>query len=263
MKRYLIQTITFLVLLIAVFFIWKTWTDTWPTALPDDTGQKILAIQGQYGDSFGALNALFTGFAFAGVAFTIFLQLSDARVREMESTKEKFEAHFFRLNDSFRSVVNAMVVQRQSSTYTNQGVSQVVMSAVGKDVFTTYVQKMNSIHITGPQAGGTNVERLIKRYNLLYDAAQDDLGPYFRMLYHIIRHVHNSKIIDKKAFTDIVRAEMSSSELCLLAVNCLTEQGLKFKPLVEQYHLLKHMPHGVTAILRSDIEPFYEKSAFV
>jgi G3E family GTPase len=40
-----------------------------------------MATRGQFGDLFGAVNAFFTGLAFAGVIFTIFLQR-----RELETT---------------------------------------------------------------------------------------------------------------------------------------------------------------------------------
>src|SRR5215217_8311120 len=43
--------------------------------------QEGMATRGQFGDLFGAVNAFFTGLAFAGVIFTIFLQR-----RELEMT---------------------------------------------------------------------------------------------------------------------------------------------------------------------------------
>ena len=45
-----------------------------------------MQLQGQFGDKFGAINALFSGLAFAGIIFTVLLQ-----TREINDTKEAFQ----------------------------------------------------------------------------------------------------------------------------------------------------------------------------
>src|SRR5687768_11808438 len=49
--------------------------------------------RGQFGDSFGALNTLFSGFAFAGIIFTIILQKRELALqrRELEYTRKELE----------------------------------------------------------------------------------------------------------------------------------------------------------------------------
>lgn len=52
---------------------------------------KDLSEAGQYGDSFGRVNALFSGLAFAGVVFAIILQTIELRYQreELEDTREE------------------------------------------------------------------------------------------------------------------------------------------------------------------------------
>lgn len=92
---------------VLVLLTWIVWPDLAEYAFPV---MRELAVEqrGQFGDSFGALNALFTGLAFVGVALTFYLQVVDRREREAQRTEEDFEARFFRLNDSLREVVAGM-----------------------------------------------------------------------------------------------------------------------------------------------------------
>ena len=43
-----------------------------------------IGIRGQFGDSFGAINALFAGLAFAGVIFAIILQKKELELQRQE-----------------------------------------------------------------------------------------------------------------------------------------------------------------------------------
>jgi hypothetical protein len=56
-------------------------------------------------------------------------------------------------------------------------------------------------------------------YEDIYKNYSDDLGGYFRVLYNIIKYVHTSDQNDKKLYTNIVRAQLSDSELILLKAN--------------------------------------------
>jgi hypothetical protein len=59
--------------------------------------EKASALRGQFGDQFGAVNALFSGFAFAGIIFTILLQRSDLAETRASMSQERFDGTFFQL----------------------------------------------------------------------------------------------------------------------------------------------------------------------
>ncbi len=239
MKKENVRVLAFLVFAV-VALVWIVWPYVSEYFFPLTRALEI-GERGQFGDSFGSLNALFTGFAFAGVALTLYLQLVDRREREMERLNEKrakyeadFEGRFFRLNDSLREVVTSMELPNKNGR-----------ECTGKDVFAHYVTEVHGVSLSeviDGRYGGAGIKSLISKYPEVFKARQDDLAPYFRMLYHIIRYVDRADIPNKTDFTDLVRAELSPSELKLLALNCITEHGEKFKGLVERYHLLKHLP---------------------
>ena len=106
-----------------------------------------------------------------------------------------------------------------------------------------------------------NFDVILDTYLRFYNKNQSDLGHYFRNLYHIIKLVKYSDIVDKLKYTNLVRAQLSSYELLLLFYNCLSTNGKeKFKPLIEEFHLLKNMPKK-ELIYPQDIEQ-YSNSAY-
>ncbi|WP_165667228.1 putative phage abortive infection protein [Metapseudomonas otitidis] len=91
-------------ILAVVFFVWWVgwqWIDK--NIIFEDNAETFEA-RGQFGDKFGAINALFAGFAFAGIIFTILLQSREIRqTKKMleeqlkESNRQRFDGTFFQL----------------------------------------------------------------------------------------------------------------------------------------------------------------------
>ena len=51
--------------------------------------------------------------------------------------------------------------------------------------------------------------------------------------------------MDQKFYTDLLRAQLSSTELGLLFYHGLSDQGAEFKDLIEKYALFEHIPSEV------------------
>lgn len=77
-KREIKKYRNLLFLLIAVFIFWLV------AELIPYYRFKDWAVRGQYGDSFGAINSLFSGLAFAGIIYTIILQQKELRLQRKE-----------------------------------------------------------------------------------------------------------------------------------------------------------------------------------
>lgn len=76
---------------VGVFGFWGIWLGVVLLLFRgDDMATMDVATMGQFGDLFGGINALFTGLAFAGVVYTIFLQRHDLRTQneELRATRE-------------------------------------------------------------------------------------------------------------------------------------------------------------------------------
>lgn len=91
-------------------------------------------------------------------------------------------------------------------------------------------------------------EELVKLYNYWFTIHNSDLGHFFRHLYHIVKFVDknpfftsvidNPNFLQKADYIKILRAQLSNSEIVLLALNGLTKQGERFKKYINEYELL-------------------------
>jgi hypothetical protein len=69
--------------------------------------------RGQFGDAFGAINALFTGLAFAGVAYSLYMQQQENKKRDKEFAEQREHAtkeyrELVRSNDVLAGELKAM-----------------------------------------------------------------------------------------------------------------------------------------------------------
>jgi len=247
-----------------IFLVWLGWQWLLPLMWKIGLGDSgRLSDRGQFGDSYGGLNALFTGLAFAGVACTIYLQLKDNRVREAErhvqeterALREKdriidrFEGRFFKLADVLRSHIQSFLLDDDTSN-----------DRAGKRALALLVDMQAPYRFDFD----STIAAALKRYEKTYGKYQNMLGPYFRILYRIIKYTDESSVDDKEAYTGIIRAELGNAELWLIALNCLTENGANFKPLVIKYHLLKHFSKRGPSWdeVEAEIRRAYPESAF-
>lgn len=208
-----------------------------------------------FGDAFQALSALFSGFAFVGLIYTALLQKSELSLqredlnltrKELEGQrialnaqsetlkKQNFEDTFFQLLGIQNQIVNSIDIFSARSSHTIRG----------RDCFRIFYDRLRTSYAAAITAGSGG-QRIPTAYIAFYSNNQAEVGHYFRNLYTLIKFVHQSDVQDKKFYTNIVRAQLSSYELLLLFYNCLSPLGAdQFKPLVERYSLLAQMPTG-------------------
>lgn len=248
-----------------------------------------LEERGTLGDMFGTINALFSGLAFAGIIFTILLQRKELgyQRKELQETRaefviqnktlkiQRFENTFFNLLELHNQIVNDIDYEKKLDA--NNPYSNETRTVKGRDVFQDRFNNFNK-RIKG------NVDTN-KLYLSFYEARKTDFGHYFRNLYRIFKMIHETEFVsatelnldlsipkDKEKlelcnyiqryrYTSIVRAQLSDYELLLLFYNCLSDNGIeKFKPLVEEYAVLKNLPQK--DIKQKPLLDKYEPSAY-
>lgn len=207
--------------------------------------------RGPAGDMFGAVNALFTGCAFAALIFTIRQQSQELSLQreelkltrgelagqraQMESQAstlklQQFENTFFQLVRTQGDIIAAILVNRGHGSM-----------ASGRFALQHVYEQLRDLEI--PNAGASGLGAIEAGYENLFAEYEAQLGHYFRHLYHVIKFIDLSAVEDKRRYTTFVRAQLSSVELQLLFYNCLSRFGSEnFKPLVEKYGLLKPLP---------------------
>lgn len=250
-------------------------------------------IRGTFGDQFGAVNALFSGLAFAGLIYTIILQRRDLELQrndlqlqreelvltrkeledqtaEFEKQNEtlriqRFENTFFNMLSQFQEVVNNMAIQYKRRNETHE--------AAGRDVFRTAFEQM-PVLVEIPNGDRTH-QSYIGMTNVIKGAGMEGycksdvptyFDHYFRLLYRILKFVKETPLVtnfeDEYQYTSMLRAILSRYELVWLYYNGLSEYGCeKLKPLIERYAMLKNLRED---LLVEDIDAgTYAASAYV
>ena len=200
--------------------------------------------RGTFGDMFGAANALFSGLAFAGVAYAILLQRTEVAIsreellssRAIQKEQERltqiqqdtlnrqmFEGTFFKLLELFVHLVEDLDIR----TPENRVIK-------GADVFEEILREITARE--GEEPPLTLYAELAARY-------KPDLGHYFRTLVNMLKFVDNAAIAesaDVRLYTNLIRAQITDPEATMLALHGLTLRGASLKPLLEDYALLKN-----------------------
>lgn len=217
--------------------------------------------QALFGDSFGAVNALISALAFAGVIITIYIQQKELRLqrKDLELQRkefsiqnetlrlQRFENTFFNMLSLQQQIVNDLYFAEKKG-----GGDKVVK---GREVF---VYLFVNLH-KDDDSGATSMKQKLqnkglKSYDNSYTPTYFD--HYFRHLYTIIKFVDNAEVLsdDKKyEYTSMVRATLSRYELIWLFYNGISSVGKeKFKPLIEKYSLLKNIREDLLALSKEN-----------
>jgi hypothetical protein len=124
----LIGIILFLVIVIVWYFSWQ-----YIDSNVYSSNNMVVSDEqerGVFGDKFGAINSLFSGLAFAGIIFTIFLQKRELRLQREELTetrnefiqqnqtlkKQRFENTFFQLVQLHNDIVDKLKIKAVDQT---------------------------------------------------------------------------------------------------------------------------------------------------
>ena len=226
--------------------------------------------RGQFGDMFGAANALFSGLAFAGLIITLILQRRELELqrqelaltrKEMEDQTvefekqnetlkiQRFENTFFNMLSQFQEVVSSLSAQ--------YGRGGEIRNALGREFFKVSFDSM-IVHVDLSSEEKTRIIYGGIRNAIKFKGLEGYMGAdvpsyldhYFRLLYRILKFVKDTSLItgfdDEYEYTSMLRAVLSRYELVWLYYNGLSDYGVeKLKPLIERYAMLKNLRYDL------------------
>ncbi|WP_211262905.1 putative phage abortive infection protein [Rubellimicrobium mesophilum] len=245
-----------------IFIIWAVWPFLLGFLFPWEDINP-----GTSGDMFGSLTALFSGLAFAGLISTLLMQSRELQLQrdELTQTREVFSVQRFEttlfgllrlLNDHVASIeVDSTGWVRPGASKEDSRVGRLALEVMAERLPTQFERQTERDNVTGrPKVVGQTqrtLEQIVDSYEKIYrERFEIALGPYFRLLYNIFRLIEEAKLSElepenraaKNEYGRIVRAQLSSSEVKLLMFNGASTYGVKFKPWIIKYSLLKHLP---------------------
>lgn len=203
-----------------------------------NTAESInMPVAGQIGDFVGGLAGTF--FTLVGVLL-LFETLALQRKELMESRKvfekQQFETTYFNLINLYQEVVKSLHFDFIDSF------SERIYN--GKDFFEQQRKRFYDDFVIQDLFGRNRKQAKIK-YVEFYTSTKEQTSHYFRTLYRIFRFISSSKFSEeeKMHYAKIVRAQLSESELFFIHYNAYTEYGAKFRKLINEFNILKHLPY--------------------
>lgn len=233
-------------------------------------------VTGTLGDTFGAVNALVSALAFAGLIVTIRQQHEDLRyqhealkrsIREMQSQteefdmqnhtlkKQQFENTFFELLRMQQTIVDDLTMRIEYAKDLLPNTEHLTLSCKGRAVFQELFTKRYEKVIVGSryelyplpaEIRSSGIEETMSRNDMMF------LNHYFRFVYRIIKFVDETPILrtteEKYKYIAFLRSTFSNYEVALLFYNCLSTIGReKFKSLAERYALFDNLDNKLLA----------------
>ena len=242
--------------------------------------------RGTFGDQFGAVNALFSGLAFAGLIYTIILQRRDLELQrndlklqreELALTRKEMEeqtAEFEKQNETlkiqrFESLFYNMLNLQQQIVdglrydyYDDEKVSTSIRGShsldrklvkrevVGRDVFRYLFMDVRIYADNRNLTGYRGYLRFCGLENYDGTLIPSYFDHYFRHLYKIVQFVDSQEFSfeEKYRYLSFMRGTLSRYELVWLYYNALHPDFYRFKQLIERYSLLKALRRDLLSI---------------
>lgn len=253
---------------------WVThwWASLYFVHVSDGDNNKAL-----FGDSFGAVNALISAFAFAGMIVAFILQRYELRLqrKELEAQRKEFEEQnntlrlqrfentFFNMMELQQQIVNDLNATINVKEWIEEDASDPSMGKIRKQVTQQYEYRGRSLFLHAFNQAEHDIETTTKgkyitvsgmrsvlqakglaEYDEYHTASYFD--HYFRHFYRILKFIkQNSDWLsydEQYKYTSMLRGTLSRYELVWLFYNGLTDNGYeKLKPLMEEYTMLKSL----------------------
>lgn len=223
--------------------------------------QGTVENRGFLGDSFGLVNAMFSGLALAGVILAIWLQSrelglqreelgltrdeltrqGDALMAQVETAaSQRFDSTFFQMVALHHQIVDGLSLSPEAHRPPLLG--RQVLNQLN-DWIRSEIDDMTQDMVAGttPEELGRQMDQIRDAYEFGYEQHEHLLGHYFRNLYRIVKFVDDANVEDADNYIGVIRAQLSSAELQLLFYNLFGPGRAKFLPLAEKYDLLDNL----------------------
>jgi hypothetical protein len=182
-----------------------------------------IAERGQFGDSYGALNTLFSGLAFAGVLVAIFLQKEQldlqrqemvemrtvvvAQKQEMEYQsltlkRQQFENTFFNLLEHFKTSTRGTITNRSDENLSAS--LETLRGYIGRE------------DVGKKPTSSPPIQSIRRGFDQFYSENESKFRPYVEQLGNILLFVEKSQLDDKYFYASVLFTQLSSAELVFL-----------------------------------------------
>jgi hypothetical protein len=217
---------------------------------PNEIGDYAAGITGSL---FALAGVFFLYIAFLGQRIQILLQQYEIRQTQEEIRlqtsaiqaqneqlqEQNEEQHRTAFENNFFQLVSLLASLRDDLKY-----KELVGPELMRHVFQEFI-KAHRLH-TNQMKCHTAAETIDQSFDRVYVALGFNLDHYFRNVYTVMKYIkQNENKNEERFYSNILRAQLSDIELKLIFYYGLTPIAAeKFKPLIEEFHMLKHLRMG-------------------
>lgn len=199
------------------------------------------------GDSFGIVNALFSGLAFAGLIVTVLLQREELRESREIFKAQKFEDAFYRLLEFYRNNLNEISITVEQEKIT------------GIAALSHQLRKFQDINKPpkGEMFSDAESERLFEKINYTLTPQSRYLGTLESLLSLVIKDTSNSE--DDDFYIKLIASQLTVHEIKYIFYRCLSmETDSDLVELLDESKLL-HFRVNESGIPKQYIRLYNEK----
>jgi hypothetical protein len=236
-----------------MFFVIAAWVIFWIAAW---LYFKDWNKSGVFGDSFGAINSLFSGLALSGIIYTIYLQreelslqrkeLSDTRkefaIQNQTLKKQRFETTFFSLLSLHHSIVDKISIEISGSILKG-GESLQHLRREFKEMYRLRQEELGNplVNLTSI---GPHRSTVMNVFTPFYNKNEEHFGQCFKNFVTLARFTKESDLIsdkEKALYYEIIVTQIHACETILLFYYFQVGQGYYFKDLFVELKLSRTM----------------------
>lgn len=251
---------------VAAFCLWLVW------ALHPLLAKRMkipwdAATVGQWGDAFGALNALFSALAFVAVLVTLKQQRDDVArqlgqqrddlarqqrqitANEHDQHLQRFERTFYELLRLLREARNDVEFRYSDNYFADGGSSDRSRTdrAQGTEAFKRANLELRHwiarTHQSGDDLTSDAIAKLYLKH--VHSRYESTFAPYYRLLYTLLLRIKEDTILSepqKHRYGNLLRSQLTSHEVALCCYNGLAAISGSFKDLIVEFRLAKYLP---------------------
>lgn len=225
---------------------------------------------GAFSDGAGLLNAFFSFLAFVAVLVTIYIQNRKDLYEKENDARVQFEQEFFAMVEMLENIVSHLhfseKIDNEISYVDNKTIEKTYKGAVsssgnnnflrseidptvveGREVFKYIYKDRKDKNLYSFVNSMEDLRLSSDAQEMCFDGTLDH---YFRYLYRILKHIDESKLLnrldnpqeEREYYAHILRAQLSNYELLMLFYNGLLGENVDtIKKLIERYAMFNNL----------------------
>lgn len=223
---------------------------------------------GQYGDMFGAVNALFSGFAFAGIIVALLYQKRELQLqrRELKATREELAGS----KEQMKLQNENLSKQNFESTFFNmlklhhEIVQTITYGKVdpGRTALGHYYRNYQAHRYDYKLKETASLDDIASASISYFGSNDSEIGHYLRNLLRIIRYIDEGQnsLKERRFYSSILMDQLSTDELLLLFYYGLRRLEADERGILERYSFFRNLSEATLAH-KADVR-FYDPNAF-